>query len=110
MDNTGQTLVFFGMLLVLMAAVAIWAIRDRSTWRKRATGFEFDRIERLAHTLEENLLQLDGRMERIEGRLDRRSSWNPREVRAIRSDLACRRRELAHIASVAERGAIGTGS
>jgi hypothetical protein len=106
MDTTGQTLALFGMLLVLMVAVAIWAIRDRSAWRRRAIAFEFDRIERLVHVLEENLPRLDEQMERIEGRLDHRSG-NVWEVRAIRSDLAFRRRELAHIASLAERGAIG---
>ncbi len=107
MDDLSQVLVFAGFAIVGIAGINIWAIHDRSVWRKRSTAREFNRIKTSVLFVAESLNRLDDEMRRIECRVEQRSGSRPWDVRTLRSNLADDRRELTRIASTAERGAAG---
>lgn len=105
MDDVSQVLVVVGFAIVGIAGVNIWAMHDRSVWRKRSTAHEFNRIKTSVLSVVDTLERLDDDMWRIECRPEQRSDWSSWDVRRLRSNLASGRRELAQVASTAERDA-----
>jgi hypothetical protein len=105
MDELGQVLVYFGFAIAFIAGLSIWAIHDRSVWRKRSTAHEFNRIKGSVLSVVESLNRLDEDIRRIECRVEQRSDSSSWDVRTLRSNLAYDRRELTRIASTAERDA-----
>jgi hypothetical protein len=99
--ETAQAVASIGFGLLFLAGFGMGVIRENIAYRRSATGYKFDQIERSVHSVAASLGRLDDRIGRIESRLQQHSDEISRDVRTLRSDLTDNRRELARIASAA---------